>query len=191
MNTEWVSISQRSDSYRNQINIEQIETEKPNPDLQQHARSSVQKYRSNIESNIPNHADIESIEPKPTLLQVLVPSKKCPYRLPQGTRCFPTACRQEAKASFPSPLTGPHRLEGATFANRLAESRNYKHSMGDVGDGHCEKSTMSVTMLECMQHQTKLILAAIQSWLSWRPSLRGLAIAQSHKPPSLPASQVG
>ena len=39
-----------------------------------------------------------------------------------------TACRREAKPSFPLPLTGTYRLEGATFANRLAISRNYQHS---------------------------------------------------------------
>ena len=51
-----------------------------------------------------------------------------PYRLTQGSRHFLTACRKEAKASCPLPLTGPCRLDGANLANRLAASRNYKHS---------------------------------------------------------------
>ena len=40
---------------------------------------------------------------------------------------FITACRKEAKASSPLPLTGPFRSEGATLANRLAASRNHTH----------------------------------------------------------------
>ena len=34
-----------------------------------------------------------------------------------------TACRKEAEASFPLPLPGAYRSEGATLANRLASSR--------------------------------------------------------------------
>ena len=38
-----------------------------------------------------------------------------------------SARRKESHASFPLPLTGPHRLEGTTLYNLLAASRNYKH----------------------------------------------------------------
>ena len=38
------------------------------------------------------------------------------------------ACRRDAKTRFPSLLTGPCRLEGATLAHRLAGSRNYERS---------------------------------------------------------------
>ena len=41
---------------------------------------------------------------------------------------FLTTCRKEAKTIFPLQLTRAVRLEGATLANRLAASRNYKHS---------------------------------------------------------------
>ena len=35
---------------------------------------------------------------------------------PQRNDPFLTASHKEAKASFPLPLTGPYRLEGATLA---------------------------------------------------------------------------
>ena len=35
-----------------------------------------------------------------------------------------TTCRKEAKASFPLPLSGPHRLEGTTLSDRLAGRPN-------------------------------------------------------------------
>ena len=38
------------------------------------------------------------------------------------------ACRKEAKASCPFPLTSPYPLESTILAKSLAESRNYKHS---------------------------------------------------------------
>ena len=53
LNTGWASISKRKETYRSWKEIEPIETETPNPDLQQHARSRLQKYRSNIETEIP------------------------------------------------------------------------------------------------------------------------------------------
>ena len=48
--------------------------------------------------------------------------KVFPYRLPHGNLMFPTACRKKAEASFPSPLAGPYRLEGATLAHCPAAS---------------------------------------------------------------------
>ena len=42
-----------------------LETRTPNPDLQQDARPSLREYRSSLETEIPNHAEIESGEPKP------------------------------------------------------------------------------------------------------------------------------
>ena len=55
-----------------QNNIKPVETETPNPDLQEHARSSPRKYRSDIEAKIPNHAEPESIEAKPILVPKLL-----------------------------------------------------------------------------------------------------------------------
>ena len=63
----WASIYQGKEAYRNRNEIEPMETETPNPDLRQHARSSQRKYQSDIETEIPSRAEIESIEPKPTL----------------------------------------------------------------------------------------------------------------------------
>ena len=51
-----------------------------------------------------------------------------PYRLPQGNPTFFIAFSKEAKPSFPLQLTDPYRLEGTTFADRLAAGRNYEHS---------------------------------------------------------------
>ena len=42
--------------------------------------------------------------------------------------CFLTPCRKEARYSFLLPLTGPCRLEGTALRERLAASRNRKHS---------------------------------------------------------------
>ena len=38
------------------------------------------------------------------------------------------ACRMEVKSSFPLPPSGPYRLEGITWSDRLAASGNHKHS---------------------------------------------------------------
>ena len=46
---------------------------------------------------------------------------------------FLPACCKEAKAKIDTPLSGPSCLEGATLANRLATSRNYKHSWTKIG----------------------------------------------------------
>ena len=63
----------------------------------------------------------------------LVFSNVCSYRL----RHFLTACRKEAKPSFPLRLTGAYRLEGAAFAQRLAARRNHRHPCG----GHAQDVT--------------------------------------------------
>ena len=40
---------------------------------------------------------------------------------------FLAARREEAKASFPLPLPGPRRSQGAALSDRLAASRDYNH----------------------------------------------------------------
>ena len=45
-----------------------------------------------------------------------------PCRLPHGIHGKPTACRKEATAKFPFPLSRPSRLRSTTLANRLAAS---------------------------------------------------------------------
>ena len=42
--------------------------------------------------------------------------------------CATYGGRGRTPQSVPSPLTGAYRLEGATLANRLAASPDYKHS---------------------------------------------------------------
>ena len=49
-----------------------------------------------------------------------------PPPLPQRNCALLTACLEEVKAGVAFPLAGPYRQEGATSADRLAESRNCK-----------------------------------------------------------------
>ena len=54
--------------------------------------------------------------------------KVLPYRSPQGTRCFLTACHKQTNFRFPLSHTAHYGLEGTTSANRSAASRNYQPS---------------------------------------------------------------
>ena len=67
MSTSWASITKGGGSDRNRNVIEPIETETFTR-TRRRCRQWVQHgYRSNIETEIPNHVEIESIEPRPTL----------------------------------------------------------------------------------------------------------------------------
>jgi hypothetical protein len=66
-----------------------------------------------------------------------ITSKRFPYRLPKGTRVFLAACRKEANAACPFPLTNhcrPHCLEGSTSASRLDASRNCRRPSDTLHD---------------------------------------------------------
>ena len=68
----------------------------------------------------------EALKLEPVMLMITVRGLSLP--LAARERFIFTACHKENETNLPLQLTGAYRLEGTTFANRLAASRKYKQS---------------------------------------------------------------
>ena len=81
------------------------------------------------------HLSVDRARPASSNVSLTVCGLSLQLAASTSNRCFLTACRKEAKSSFPLQLTGAYRLEGQHLARSLAASHNHKHSWVSLSNG--------------------------------------------------------